>query len=478
MIISIFNLCLTALLGISVGLVLLGKVYGLPFIFIFIYFISVLLYTRFQNVFLYAVLSYLFFGNTILGALHLSIPFQSYLDEALTYGLLSLFLLHKSFEKKPMPTPGYKKYAFGLCLIIFVSACLNAISPVTFVNYTATLLKPFAILYMIAESEWNEHQLKRLIYFLIAIGLVEGCLIIGQVYSGLSLGLGEGDLLDIGTGSLGEGLQHHLGYLLLAIFFLTGFIFLYTKSFLFLILSIFSAVCLHLTHTYHVLVIIPLILFFLICFIRQKIPFLVIVFLLLIFPIAFFCAPQILGEKQLEKLNLDELKASGKFQSYQNLFLKLPKELHGGAIIGAGPGTYASKIASKNKAPLYEKYVYSIVANMSPGSRGSTFNFPWTSAIALWGELGPLGFILYFLSLMKLIGEVRSVIFSPQYSSFWRGAAMGSLCNLLFIAIMAFIVTAFEDMYMTYPIYMLGAIILALRRQEMSNGNRNGGISG
>src|SRR3989338_5712427 len=145
--ISIFNFFITTLLGVSVGLLLLGEMYGLPFIAVFIYIVSLVLYSRYQNVFLYAVLGYLFFGNFILGVLHVRLPFQGYLDELITYGLLSLFFLNKSLSKRVDCCPWIKKYIFIFLTIIFISACVNTVSFKIVFNYISTILKPIVLFY-------------------------------------------------------------------------------------------------------------------------------------------------------------------------------------------------------------------------------------------------------------------------------------------------------------------------------------------
>ena len=461
----IFNFIVPIVLGISVGLLVLGEARGLLFVSIFIYAVSAILYSSYQNIFIYTILGVLFFNNYIFSILNLSSPFRGYIDEITTIGLLILFFINKSLSIKKHESHWIGRYLLLFIEIAIISACINVVSWLVMVNYLSSMLKPLIIFYIIVESQWSERQLKKLVWALFSIGGIQAAFVIKQTLSGVSLGMTQSALFDIGTGTLGTGMQHHVGYLLLIMLFLSFGLCLMTKKLPYFVMAIFFAFSFYLTHTYHALVFIPIVLCILLLLMFKKIPNTYIIWFLLL-SVFFSVVMYSMGKERVEKIiTADEWRKSGKVQSYQNLLLKLPSELsYIGILVGAGPGMYASEIAIKNKPPLYMKYVFKIISNMEHDAMASTWNFPWTSIIALLGELGLIGFVLYILILLRITYALQKVVISERYSPFWRGLSLGNMGAILFIICMAFIMSAFEDMNMTYPIYILASIILSLSR--------------
>ena len=457
---------LSIILGLSVAALLIGNMYSLPIVVIFVGILAAALYFRQPTFFLYLITVYLFFGDYILNKLGIYLPQFGFLDEALAFGVLILFLAQRWVKHEKSQISWLPNYTLGLLGVILVSAFVNQVDTVLTFNFASTLFKPIILFYIIIESNFSEGQLYNLLKFVIGIGVVQGLIVLQQYGLGLLSGAGT---MDVATGTLGFGLQHHVGYLLLILAIIVGSIFINErKQWQFMLASIF-AIGFFITNALHALLLLPVVILLLFVSIGRKISTKARIVAFMLIPISFVIIMSLAGEEKIANtFEPETLLQTGKLISYQTLITELPKELSfPGMIFGAGPGMYASEVAVKNRSTLFMKYVFPITANMPDDAKSSTMNFPWTSIIAMLGELGPFGLLLYSLLLLKIYRELRKVYWGFSTPPFWKGLAFGTMGAIIFMWLMAFIMTAFEDMFMTYPVFIISGVIIAWSRTKL-----------
>ena len=143
------------LINLSGAMLITGKSKGFLVVAGFYSIVALVLYFEHPHLFFYFVVGYLFFGDFILSIVSLKLPMQSYFDEMFTFGLLGLFLLKKWSSRQETRVAWIGKYILFLVIIILSSAIANRVPPIIAVNYLATFLKPIALFYVIAESNFN-----------------------------------------------------------------------------------------------------------------------------------------------------------------------------------------------------------------------------------------------------------------------------------------------------------------------------------
>ena len=104
-----------------------------------------------------------------------------------------------------------------------------------------------------------------------------------------------------------------------------------------------------------------------------------------------------------------------KGRAYKDVILTVPKEHLRFPLLGAGPGNFSSAMGRLYRRPLAERYINYVLTvdsyreyyELSEG--GSITGMPYSGVLALWGELGPFGAVLYLL---------------PFFYAFWRVLAL------------------------------------------------------
>jgi hypothetical protein len=97
--------------------------------------------------------------------------------------------------------------------------------------------------------------------------------------------------------------------------------------------------------------------------------------------------------------NWDRLRTGPKWESYKEVVLNADRFLRY-PLLGGGPGNYTSNIAMLTGRPLsrlphlFHRYVAVDWQQESMG--GSILSLPRTGILSLWGELGPIGCILFW----------------------------------------------------------------------------------
>lgn len=89
-----------------------------------------------------------------------------------------------------------------------------------------------------------------------------------------------------------------------------------------------------------------------------------------------------------------------KGQAYHDVLLYSPKDMPY-PLIGAGPGNFGSAIGREQRRPLAERYFNFLLLSSSERMHaltggGSITGIPYSGALAIWTELGPLGYLLYW----------------------------------------------------------------------------------
>ena len=459
-------------LNLSFALLLTGSNKGLLAAGAFTVIITAALYLKYPVIFLYFLIGYLFLGNFFLTKLSINLPMKGYIDEVMAFGVLGMFLVRKWTTGQQTKFKWVEKYLFLFVIAIAASAFINAVHPVTTLNLATSILKPFALFYVIIESPFDKKQLKSLVIFISIIGAVQCFTVLSQFAAGKASGLHQAAMMDVGKGTLSAGLQHHVGYFLLVLCFTFSGLYLNTKRRVFLFGAFFFGTGFLLANAYHALLLVPAVLLLFTLLTTNKGTVKSRIIMLLLIPIFLFVTVQISGNRRVESIaSFEKIKKTGKFISYYNLFFKLPNELSiPGLFFGAGPGMYASEIAIKKRPPLFIKYVYNITASWGHDPRASVTNHPWTSVIAFLGELGIIGFTIFFLFFIRIFKEVRARYMDEAFPAFWKGLAFGVLCSLIFLGLLSFVNTAFEDMFLTYPVMALTAAVMSVTHKTPDPG--------
>ena len=98
------------------------------------------------------------------------------------------------------------------------------------------------------------------------------------------------------------------------------------------------------------------------------------------------------------KRRFDRMIHGVKGQLYANVFFHAMKDMRF-PLLGAGPGNFTSPMAMATETLLVAKYVplyYITNSGYIITTRGSITEYPYTGMTTIWGELGPVGFLVYW----------------------------------------------------------------------------------
>ncbi len=151
-----------------------------------------------------------------------------------------------------------------------------------------------------------------------------------------------------------------------------------------------------------------------------------------------------------------------KGNTYKEIILYAPKDMPY-PIVGAGPGNFGSAMGIKNRTPLANKYInYVLDANsylrrkLSQGE--SITGMAATGFLAIWSELGPFGFLLYWgIHVFALIHIFKNVIKRQYENNLYRKALAESFIPTM---IMFLILNLLSD-FCTVRVMHAGLWILA-----------------
>lgn len=135
----------------------------------------------------------------------------------------------------------------------------------------------------------------------------------------------------------------------------------------------------------------------------------------------------------------ERVRYGAKYESYRQVFLHPGRHIRYGWL-GAGPGNYTSRTAFLHGRPLSRlPHLFHIYEAMDPTVRrgGSILVSTRTGLIALWGELGPAGTLLYLwmyvYAAMRILRQRRSGLYRDPYRIMLAEAFVPVMCIFLLL---------------------------------------------
>lgn len=122
------------------------------------------------------------------------------------------------------------------------------------------------------------------------------------------------------------------------------------------------------------------------------------------------------------KSRADAALVGPKGEVIRNILFLAPDDMPA-PIIGAGPGNFSSSIGCYRQSLLAQKYInylFFSVSRQKELAGGSIMQQLITGAGSIWGEIGPLGFALYFGLYVYSIIRVFRQIRRDKYSNIWQ----------------------------------------------------------
>jgi len=149
-----------------------------------------------------------------------------------------------------------------------------------------------------------------------------------------------------------------------------------------------------------------------------------------------------LGPQRLKE-RVENLRYGPKGQSYEQNLTTLPQELPY-PLLGAGPGNAGSMVARINFRPLANKYFMWVdlsVDRYRLSSGGSIIGGPATGLLALWSDLGPFGFLIYWSvhvgALWRVMSGVRQGRYTHRYKLILAEAFIPTMVMFLMLSFLA-----------------------------------------
>lgn len=108
-----------------------------------------------------------------------------------------------------------------------------------------------------------------------------------------------------------------------------------------------------------------------------------------------------------------------KGRAYREVVMFAPRDMPA-PLFGAGPGNFGSMVGRMNRRPLAEQYINYLLTAVDVISETQGFSItsgPNTGFIALWSELGPLGFLLYWGAHLYALLHVRRLTRRTAFTS-------------------------------------------------------------
>jgi hypothetical protein len=148
--------------------------------------------------------------------------------------------------------------------------------------------------------------------------------------------------------------------------------------------------------------------------------------------------------------------------AFDNIMNKLPDELTI-SVLGAGPGQLCSRVALEDKPYYTQKYIlrplndFIMNTDISPG----TWQYPWCTFLAIFGEIGVLGAIIYYALLLSVFIKILKNIKLKLYFSIpiSEMLAFSLLCFIILYAMETFVYDG-VDSISSPLIWILSGILL------------------
>lgn len=335
------------------------------------------------------------------------------LEQILAIAVLALILGDVALRRKSPPGLSvFLKCMIGLGIVTLLSTYANRAPVKAVFFFVVTYFKPFWIFYFVLRfmgSKYNHRILAA-----ITITMVVQVILNGLTYAGLNpvpARMGR-TWVDWSMGTFGSAayMAYYVGAVLCVLFARTFSTKSKAEQLKAATLSLLAGVQLVFCYAIHFYPVLVGSLFFQYLFMfKRKIRYVLPITLIggfVVAMIVFLAIRAPLRETTTEIVSLPrmhrrltELQRGVKAISYKEVFLKAGNHLDY-PLLGGGPGNYTSRIAlllQRPKAMLPHLFsVYSWTAVQQIKWRGSVITTPRTGYIALWGDLGPFGFLLFW----------------------------------------------------------------------------------
>lgn len=165
--------------------------------------------------------------------------------------------------------------------------------------------------------------------------------------------------------------------------------------------------------------------------------------------------------KKLEDKTL-KVSRSLKSQAYYDVFMN-SRNILPHPILGGGPGNYTSCIAARHGRPLaYNFLLYKDFGADQELLRlaKSVLGSPETGILTIWGELGLMGFILYWWLYAYAAFHVGKQVRQKKYAD-WQGRVLAESFVVLVAAafVLNFLIDALPMPHLTVALWILGGIV-------------------
>lgn len=453
---KIIEISVIVLMGLLLGsvIILVDKLYMQIALILSIIIVMSILFNN-KYIFLYTIIAPIFMGisrnfnsddSNILG----------YMDEALILACIVLGAI-RVFNTKHFEVGKFKSVFISLFLFSAValsSTFFNEVSMLIYGNYFSTFLKPF-ILILVIYNFLDANDFKFLISILIITAVLQVLLSSLQFFtygnSNILVGSEIKMIEDSATGSFGEKNAHLLGHFMTIMMIFCSSVYLYTSKSKWIALFTLFTYCFILTFTEQDYIFsamyFSLIILFGINLSLFKRLFLTTLFISAILCLLFYKADSL--TRYIDYItDPSNLKHSGKAEGFaisrDIIFNDFPVFL-----IGTGPASFSSGLASKYKGKLYEKHIGYKIEEIK-----STVDFAWSSFTSILTETGLLGFAFYygsfFLIIIHLLKNIR--ITKDDWE---RGIILTTVSTCFFILYLSFIINIFEFVSIMFPVAVL-----------------------
>jgi len=329
--------------------------------------------------------------------------------------LLAIIVFASIITRQPIPgTKVVNRILVGLLTLMAISAVANKVPPSSVLFYMLTYMKHFWIFYYTLRFVEDKDSRKMFWAIIVTFGIQ----VLFNVASYLGLNpipyVFRRGFADASLGTLGG--SHYVGYYMIACMFLLIACFKQFPSIRHQLMSLLGTcvalVQFVLTFTLHAYpFLVGGLAFQHVLFSRRSLGALLktlpVLSLLAVLGILFFAAgPWAYDMDQYLSLDpwirqLDVVRRGYKGQAYKEIFLRASDHLPY-PFLGGGPGNYSSSIAGFLGRPLSRlPHLAYLWFATDPSARlqlesGSIMYGTGSGMIALWGELGPLGLLLYW----------------------------------------------------------------------------------
>jgi len=375
---------------------------------------------------------------------------------------------------------------FSLCAVlsIMVNGLFYGIHLLPAISFLIFHLEPMVFALLFLRLGWAEHDTQTLATLLLGIGLLQIPMSLLQ----LSTAFSE-DNPDLASGTFGTNGSQMCFFLILVIAYLLGrYLMEASMRWLLPIIPLvivfyaqgFKAMWLPFVVTMAV----PILLFS--PRVKRKkvlsVVLILVVAIFIAFPVGMATSSQTMQFMRWEYAN-DVLRSGaiwelGKIQAFLNIS-RLYRDAPLSAFVGVGPGSFSSRafltfteVSPDPEAPtnvthgyiepiapgvFAEKYVVPLVFKSEILFGSSTIDGPYNSYVSLMGEVGLIGFALYFLVYYRVFRRAITAAREAkrQGNPLLFAISIAAICGCLTIAQMAFLDNWVEVSRVTLPLWLL-----------------------